>query len=192
MTLQPFYQIMVSTKHTSMKWTWDIQLAKQPTTAYISNKFECRSPTKTKHTNSNAFTSYNKQWPIKQRPRHNPLNPSKVQVKGLLHWSPYYTRLGWKCKRRGEMLVVYNAFTVRVPMTQVSFLHGSAEQPQGEGEQSNPDQRSATIHSIPNPKVFSKLIYLSACRRLCLLWPWLPLPPRGLLFFLVLHKSNGR
>jgi hypothetical protein len=45
-----------------------------------------------------------------------------------------------------------------------------------------------------NPKVLGRLVYLSAYRRLCLFWPWLPLPlpPRGLLFFLVLHKKQRR
>jgi hypothetical protein len=49
-------------------------------------------------------------------------------------------------------------------------------------------------HRMLNPKVLGRLVYLSAYRRLCLFWPWLPLPlpPRGLLFFLVLHKKQRR
>uniref|UniRef100_A0A0A9D3V8 Uncharacterized protein n=1 Tax=Arundo donax TaxID=35708 RepID=A0A0A9D3V8_ARUDO len=41
-----------------------------------------------------------------------------------------------------------------------------------------------------NPKVSDSWVYLSTCRRLCLRWPWLPLPPRDRFCFLVQKVST--
>ena len=58
-----------------------------------------------------------------------PLNPSKVQV--CCNWSPYYT---WGENVKSEEIVdgvqcFHGKRDTHEAMTQVSFLHGSAEQP---------------------------------------------------------------